>query len=182
MSDHTRLEHRVEQLTADSVHHARDGLAALLVDAVDSGASVGFLAGLGRADAAAWWRDVAGEVERGGRSVWAAYGADGRVHGVVTLVRAAAPNQPHRAEISKLLVHRDARGRGLGGRLLAAAERAAAEEGRTLLVLDTESGSGAERLYRAAGWTRAGSVPGYALDPSGVPRPTTYYYKALGRP
>ncbi|MET9800997.1 GNAT family N-acetyltransferase [Streptomyces sp. NPDC006368] len=180
MSEDTRTAHRIERLTTSRIRaHAADGLAALLVDAVDSGASVGFLAPLGHAEAASWWQGAAEEAERGVRTVWVSYGPDGALSGVITLVRAGAPNQPHRGEISKLLVHRDARGRGLGRRLLATAERAAAGEGRTLLVLDTETGSAAEALYRTAGWTPAGSIPGYALTPDGVPHPTTYYHKAL---
>ncbi|MFJ8647431.1 GNAT family N-acetyltransferase [Streptomyces sp. NPDC093546] len=182
MSDHTDPHHRIEPLTARRIHaDAAEGLAALLVDAVDSGASVGFLAPLSPAEAASWWRAAAEETERGIRTVWASYGPDGAVSGVISLVRAGMPNQPHRADIAKLLVHRAARGRGLGRRLLETAERAAAAEGRTLLVLDTETGSGAEALYRKAGWTRAGSIPGYALTPDGVPHPTTYYYKVLER-
>ncbi|MEE1753895.1 GNAT family N-acetyltransferase [Streptomyces sp. SP18CS02] len=177
---HAADTHAIVLLTAGQIRdRAGDGLAALLVDAVDGGASVGFLAPLEAAEAAAWWRAVADESERGDREVWACAGHDGRLSGVITLVRPSLPNQRHRAEISKLLVHRDARGRGLGRRLLAAAERAAADEGRTLLVLDTETGSAAEGLYRRAGWTRGGTIPGYALDPAGVPRPTTYYYKPL---
>lgn len=180
MSDDLRTEYRIEPLTARRIHdQAAEGLALLLRDAVDGGASVGFLAPLDGAEAAAWWRDVAEQAARGVRSVWAAYGPDGSVLGVITLVRATMPNQPHRGDIAKLLVHRDARGRGLGSRLLAAAEEAAAAEGLTLLVLDTETGSAAEGLYRKAGWTRAGTIPHYALTPSGVPHATTYYYKLL---
>ncbi|KUH40609.1 acetyltransferase [Streptomyces kanasensis] len=159
---------------------AGGALAALLRDAVHDGASVGFLAPLDTAEAAAWWRSAAAEVESGARTVWAARGAGGELLGVVSLVRPALPNQRHRGDVSKLLVHTSARGRGLGRRLLAAAEAGAADAGLTLLVLDTETGSPAEGLYRSAGWTRAGTVPGYAADPAGVPRGTTYYYKALG--
>ncbi|MFF8289918.1 GNAT family N-acetyltransferase [Streptomyces sp. NPDC016309] len=181
MSEDLRTGHRIEPLTARRVHDlAAEGLAPLLVDAVDGGASVGFLAPLDPAEAAAWWRGAAEQTATGARSVWAAYGPGGRVAGVVTLVRAAMPNQPHRGEIAKLLVHRDARGRGLGARLLATAEEAAAGEGLTLLVLDTETGSAAEALYRRAGWTRAGTIPHYALTPTGASHATTYYYKLLG--
>ncbi|MER7108289.1 GNAT family N-acetyltransferase [Streptomyces sp. NPDC000229] len=180
MSDDLLTAYRIEPLTAQQVHDlAGEGLAALLRDAVDGGASVGFLAPLDGAQAAAWWRDVAEQAARGVRSVWAAYGPNGAVSGVITLVRATMPNQPHRGDIAKLLVHRDARGRGLGSRLLAAAEEAAAAEGLTLLVLDTETGSAAEVLYRKGGWTRAGTIPHYALTPTGTPHATTYYYKAL---
>ncbi|MFG3496951.1 GNAT family N-acetyltransferase [Streptomyces sp. NPDC047928] len=174
------MNDRIEPLTAARIRAlAAEGLAALLRDAVHDGASVGFLAPLSEADAASWWRTAADEAERGVRSVWAAYGPEDAVLGVITLVRAPYPNQRHRGDISKLLVHTAARGRGLGRRLLATAERAAAGAGLTLLVLDTETGSAAEGLYRTAGWTPAGTIPGYAGDPAGVPRPTTYYYKAL---
>ncbi|WP_023590781.1 GNAT family N-acetyltransferase [Streptomyces thermolilacinus] len=170
----------IETLDGARVRASAPGLGALLRDAVDGGASVGFLAPLGAGDAADWWRGAAEEAERGVRTVWAAYGARSALLGVVTLVRATAPNQRHRGDIAKLLVHSAARGRGLGRRLLAAAEAGAAAAGLTLLVLDTETGSPAEGLYRSAGWTRAGTIPGYAADPAGEPRPTTYYYKALG--
>lgn len=172
---------RIETLDGGRIRAGADGeLAALLQDAVHDGASVGFLAPLGTGEAAAWWRGLAAEAEEGTRSVWAAYGAGGALLGVVTLARAAMPNQRHRGDIAKLLVRTSARGRGLGRRLLATAEAGAAAAGLTLLVLDTETDSPAEGLYRSAGWTRVGTVPGYAADPSGEPRATTYYYKALG--
>ncbi|MFG2835625.1 GNAT family N-acetyltransferase [Streptomyces zaomyceticus] len=172
---------RVERLTPDEVRaHASAGLAALLVDAVDGGASVGFLAPLAVREAAAWWSRVADEAAGGTRDVWAAHGPDGTLTGVVTLVRATTANGRHRGEIARLLVHRSARGRGLGYRLLATAEAHAAATGLTLLVLDTQTDSPAERLYRGAGWTAAGTIPDYAADPAGVPRATTLYYKRLG--
>ncbi|MYS36902.1 acetyltransferase (GNAT) family protein [Streptomyces sp. KhCrAH-43] len=156
-----------------------DELAALLVETVEGGSSVGFLAPLDRAAAAEWWRARAASVEAGQLEVWIARDGE-RIAGTIGLVRAPLPNARHRAEVTKLMVRPSARGRGLGGELLAAVERAAAEEGVTLLVLDTESGSPAERLYRAAGWTECGSVPDYAADPAGVLKPTTFYYKAAG--
>ncbi|WP_306806452.1 GNAT family N-acetyltransferase [Streptomyces sp. DH12] len=171
---------RIGPLTGDRVRAEAGGaLSALLRDAVHHGASVGFLAPLEAAEAAAWWRRAAAEADTGARTIWAARGADGELLGVVSLVRAAPSNQRHRGDVSKLLVHTSARGRGVGRRLLAAVEAGAAEAGLTLLVLDTETGSPAEGLYRSAGWTRAGTVPGYATDPAGVPRATAYYYKAL---
>ncbi|MFI0924490.1 GNAT family N-acetyltransferase [Streptomyces sp. NPDC021012] len=171
----------VERLTPEAVRaHAAAGLAALLVDAVDGGASVGFLAPLETAEAAAWWSRVAEEAAQGIRDVWAAHGPDGRLSGVVTLVRTGAANGRHRGEIARLLVHRSARGRGLGRRLLAAVEAHAAATGLRLLVLDTQTGSPAERLYRGAGWTAAGTIPDYAADPAGTLRATTLYYKRLG--
>nr|WP_237529548.1 GNAT family N-acetyltransferase [Streptomyces sp. SID5770] len=171
----------IARLTPDAVRaHAPDGLAALLVDAVDGGASVGFLAPLDAAEAASWWLRAAGEAEEGVRDVWAALDDAGRPAGAVTLVRTGAANGRHRGEIARLLVHRSARGRGLGRRLLAAAEAHAAATGLTLLVLDTQTGSPAERLYRGAGWTAAGTIPDYAADPAGTLRATTLYYKRLG--
>lgn len=154
---------------------ASDGLAALLVDAVAAGASVGYPAPLEPAEAADWWCRAAGV-----RDVWAALDPAGRVLGAVTLVRDDKANGRHRGEIARLVVHRDARGRGLGRRLLAAAEAHATTTGLTLLVLDTQTDSPAERLYRAAGWTAAGTIPDFAADPAGTLRPTTLYYKRLG--
>ncbi|MER5366490.1 GNAT family N-acetyltransferase [Streptomyces sp. NPDC002722] len=156
-----------------------DELAALLVDTVDGGSSVGFLAPLDREVAADWWRERAGAVDAGRLQVWIARDAE-RVAGTIALDRAQLPNARHRAEVAKLMVRPSARGRGVGRSLLDAAERSAAGAGVTLLVLDTESGSPAERLYRSAGWTECGSIPDYAGDPAGVLRPTTLYYKAIG--
>ncbi|MFJ7497156.1 GNAT family N-acetyltransferase [Streptomyces sp. NPDC097727] len=156
-----------------------DELAALLVETVNGGSSVGFLAPLDRDVAAAWWRERAGAVGAGHLQVWIARDAE-RLAGTIGLVRAPLPNARHRAEVAKLMVRPSARGRGLGRSLLAAAERSAADAGVTLLVLDTESGSPAERLYRSAGWAECGSIPDYAYDPTGVLKPTTLYYKAVG--
>ncbi|MFF2572077.1 GNAT family N-acetyltransferase [Streptomyces sp. NPDC058084] len=167
----------MRHLTPQEVReHASGGLAGLLVDAVDGGASVGFLAPLDPAEAAEWWTRAAGD-----REVWAAYGSGGEVLGAVTLVRDTKANGRHRGEIARLVVHREARGRGLGARLLATAEAHAAAVGLGLLVLDTETDSPAERLYRAAGWTAAGVIPDFAADPWGTLRPTTLYYKRPGR-
>lgn len=158
-----------------------DELAALLVETVDGGASVGFLAPLDRAEAAAWWRARAASVEAGHHLVWLARDGE-RVAGTIGLIRPPLPNARHRAEVAKLMVRPSAQGQGLGRRLLTAAEEAAAASGVTLLVLDTESGSPAEHLYRAAGWTECGSIPDYASDPAGALKPTTFYYRTLGAP
>ncbi|MCM2415542.1 GNAT family N-acetyltransferase [Streptomyces sp. RKAG290] len=155
-----------------------DELAALLVETVETGSSVGFLAPLDRGAAACWWRERAASVEAGSLQVWIARDGE-RIAGTVGLVRAPLPNARHRAEVTKLMIRPSARGRGLGRALLEAVEHSAAEDGVTLLVLDTESGSAAERLYRSAGWTECGSVPDYAGDPAGVLKPTTFYYKAV---
>ncbi|MER6673998.1 GNAT family N-acetyltransferase [Streptomyces sp. NPDC000983] len=165
----------VVRLGAEQLLARADELAALLVDAVDGGASVGFLAPLDPAEARAWWQARAA----GPYTVWGALDG-GRIVGTVTLAFPDKPNSRHRAELVKLIVHGDARGRGLGRRLLTTAEEAAAAADLTLLHLDTETDSPAERLYRSAGWTRAGVIPDYAADPGGVLRGTTLYYKHLG--
>ncbi|MGN9758467.1 N-acetyltransferase family protein [Streptomyces sp. SD31] len=153
-------------------------LADLLVDTVQDGASVGFLAPLDRTAAMAWWKGRAAGVGAGRLAVWVAQ-EGGRTVGTVSLDFPDKPNSRHRAELVKLMVHRNARGRGLGRRLLTTAEQAAIGAGVTLLHLDTETDSLAERLYDSAGWTRAGVIPDYAASPAGVLRPTTIYYKYL---
>lgn len=163
---------------AQLLHHV-EALADLLVDTVAGGASVGFLSPFEHAEAAAWWAAQAPLVADGRQTVWIASGAGGQPLGTISLVRADKPNSRHRAEIVKLMVRRDARGRGVGGALLATAEAAALAEGRTLLMLDTETGSPAEALYARRGWTSIGVVPGHAAAPSGEPRPTTFFYKSL---
>ncbi|MEU5765307.1 GNAT family N-acetyltransferase [Streptomyces asoensis] len=167
---------RVVRLDAPRLRAYGTQLADLLVDAVDGGASVGFLAPLERTAAVAWWRERAEGVAAGRLAVWAARDEE-RVVGTVGLAFPDKPNSRHRAELVKLLVHRDARGKGLGRTLLTAAERNAAALGVTLLHLDTETGSPAEHLYRTAGWAAVGTIPDYAADPAGVLRPTSLYYK-----
>jgi GNAT superfamily N-acetyltransferase len=172
----------VNTVRLDAAHllHLAGELAELLADTVAGGASVGFLAPLGRAEAVAWWKERAGAVAAGRLAVWVAYEEPGRVLGTVSLALPDKPNSVHRAELVKLMVRRGARGRGLGRRLLAVAEEAAVARGITLLHLDTETGSPAERLYRSSGWIPVGAIPDYAADPAGVPRPTTIYYKRPG--
>ncbi|MEU7577293.1 GNAT family N-acetyltransferase [Streptomyces sp. NPDC041068] len=156
-------------------------MADLLLDTVRGGASLGFLADLDRATAAAWWRGLDTAVADGRLAVWAARDDAGRVTGTVSVAFVDRPNGRHRAEIIKLMVHRSARGQGLARALLTTAEEAAADAGVTLMVLDTETGSPAEYLYEKAGWTRSGIIPDYALDPSGTLQPTTFFYKKLGK-
>ncbi|MFE3167922.1 GNAT family N-acetyltransferase, partial [Streptomyces sp. NPDC059224] len=136
----------------------------------------------GREEADAWWRGRTEAVAAGRLAVWAALDGADRVVGTVSLAFAfpGKPNSRHRAELVKLMVHREARGQGVGRRLLTVAEGAASAAGITLLHLDTETDSPAEHLYRSAGWTRAGVIPNYAADPGGVLRPTTLYYKRVG--
>lgn len=164
---------------AEQVRMRSGELGDLLADTVAGGASVGFLAPLDRAEAAAWWLRRSEQVAAGRLAVWAALDGADRVTGTVGLDLPDKPNSRHRAELVKLMVHRSARGQGLGRRLLATAEGAAASAGITLLHLDTETGSSAEHLYRTAGWTRVGTIPDYAADPDGALRPTTLYYKRL---
>ena len=154
------------------------GLAELLIDCVDGGASVSFMHPLPMTKAVEFWRRVADAVVRGERALLVAEDARGVV-GTVQLVLDQAENQPHRADLSKMLVHRRARRQGLGAALLRAAERLARECGKTLLVLDTASGD-AERLYARQGWQKCGVIPGYALLPHGGLCSTTYFYRELG--
>jgi GNAT superfamily N-acetyltransferase len=171
---------RVQRWDGSQVRQRSEELADLLADTVAGGASVGFLAPLARTQAASWWRERAAAAATGRIAVWVAVDDTDRVTGTVGLAFPDKPNSTHRAELVKLMVHRSARGRGLGRRLLTTAEDAAAGAGITLLHLDTETGSPAEHLYRSAGWTPAGTIPDYATSPAGELRPTTLYYKRLG--
>ena len=154
-----------------------DGLADVLIDVVEGGASVSFMLPLSHERATAYWRHVAQEVAAGQRALFIADDSRG-VCGTVQLVFATPENQPHRADVSKMLVHRRARRQGLGVALMRAAEQTARECGKTLLVLDTASGD-AERLYERMGWVRLGVIPGYALLPNGGLCDTTVYYRTL---
>jgi len=155
-----------------------DELAGVLIDCVEGGASVSFMHPLPRDRAAAFWRRVGQEVAAGERALLVAEDARG-LCGTVQLVVHQPENQPHRADLSKLLVHRRARRQGLGEALMRAAEATARECGKTLLVLDTAN-DGAERLYERLGWERVGVIPGYALLPHGGLCGTTVYYRNLG--
>jgi GNAT superfamily N-acetyltransferase len=154
------------------------GLAAVLIDCIDGGDGVGFLHPLAPSAAQAFWRRVAAGVAAGARALLVAEDDSGIV-GTVQLVLNQAENQPHRADLAKMLVHRRARRQGLGAELLRAAEALARDCGKTLLVLDTNEGSDAERLYARMGWVRVGTIPNYSLQPRGGLRATTLFYKAL---
>jgi ribosomal protein S18 acetylase RimI-like enzyme len=154
-------------------------LADVLTDCVEGGASVSFMLPMTAEKSLDFWRRVAADVRNGTRILLVAEDALGIV-GTVQVVLDMPENQPHRGDLAKMLVHRSARNRGVGTALLRAAEDAAREAGRTLLVLDTVSGSAGERLYRRLGWSRVGEVPDYALWPGGGFCPTTYYYRRIG--
>jgi len=153
---------RIRRLSAVSDVQVSE-LADVLQDCVAGGASVSFMLPLPRAKAEAFWRRIARGVAAGERALLVAEDENGRIAGTVQLVLAQPDNQPHRADLSKMLVHRRARCRGLGAALMRAAEQVAREEGKTLLVLDTVTGGDAERLYTRLGWERCGEIPGYAL-------------------
>ncbi|MGR6918903.1 N-acetyltransferase family protein [[Actinomadura] parvosata] len=171
----------IARLSAEEFEQCVEELAALLADAVDDGASLGFVAPFGQESAAVWWRAQAPAVAAGTQLVWVCR-LDGVLAGTVSLIPAAKANARHRAEIVKLMVHRDARGQGLARALLATAEQAAFDAGARLLLLDTETGSTAEHVYLSGGWTRYGIVPGYAASPDGTLRDCSFFYKRLAPP
>jgi GNAT superfamily N-acetyltransferase len=169
----------IERLDAERVRRHREELATVLADCVDGGASVSFIAPFSAADASAYFATIEPEVDSGRRVLLAAF-LNGELVGTVQIAAAWPPNQPHRADIAKLLVRRSARNRGVGRLLMARAEEEALARGWTLLVLDTATGDPAERLYERMGWTRVGLIPNYALYPDGRPCDTTVFWKALG--
>ena len=169
----------IRSLSAEETLAQVDGLAEVLHDAVAGGASVSFMADFTREDAAAWFRGIAAEVAAGRRLLFAAGGAAGEIDGTAQLILETPPNQPHRAELAKMLVHRRARRRGLGRALFEAVCAAARRRGRTLLTFDTISGAEGEKLYLSCGCVKAGEIPGYALLPDGRPAPTSVLYKSL---
>lgn len=154
-------------------------LADVLIDCVHGGASVSFMAPLPRDKALAFWRNVADGVARNERVLLVAEDASGAIVGTVQLITAMPDNQPHRADVAKMLVHRRARRQGIAQQLMAAVDDAARAERKTVLVLDTVTGGDAERLYERAGWQRVGVVPDYALMPDGALCGTTFFCKRV---
>ncbi|KVT97244.1 acetyltransferase [Burkholderia ubonensis] len=169
----------IRRVSGDGVTTYIDALSDVLIDCVEGGASVSFMSPISRDTAARFWRQVADGVIRGERILLVAERADGRVVGTVQLITALPENQPHRADVAKMLVHRDARRQGVGARLMAAADDAARAAGKAVLLLDTVTGSDAARLYERAGWQRVGDVPNYALMPDGRYCATTFFHKQL---
>lgn len=170
----------IRQRDGAAARAALYGLCDVLVDCVEGGASVGFMSPYGHADAARYWDTVFPAVDDGGTLLFTAEDETGRILGTVQVGIRQFPNQPHRADLKKLLVHSEARGQGIARRMMERAEAEALRHGRVLLVLDTATGSPAEEVYRRLGWSAAGVVPGYALFPDGRYCSTTFYYKQLG--
>jgi GNAT superfamily N-acetyltransferase len=156
-----------------------EDLADVLIDCVQGGASVGFMLPMDRAKALRLWQTVAEAVAHHERALFVACDLQGRPVGTVQMIMSLPENQPHRADVAKMLVHRKARRRGIARALLSVLDDEARKEGKTVLVLDTVTGGDAQRLYEAAGWRSVGEVPNYALMPNGDFCGTTFYYKRL---
>ncbi|MFA6046931.1 MAG: GNAT family N-acetyltransferase [Phycisphaerales bacterium] len=165
---------RVHAVNESQLHE----LTALLIDCVDGGASIGFMSPLSPDRALAFWRHIAAELAAGARAMLIAEDSIG-ICGSVQLILNLPDNQPHRADLCKMLVHSRARRQGLGEALMRAAEDTARDCNRTLLVLDAVTNGDAARLYTRLGWVRVGDIPNYALMPDGAPCSTTYFYRAL---
>jgi len=171
-------EWRIERFALPAADEDVHALALLLVDAVESGAAVSFVLPLPAAHAEAWWRKTLSSAHPG--AVFLVARDESGIVGTVQLQPAWAPNQPHRAEVAKMIVHRRAQRAGLGARLMEAVEVAARDAGFTLLTLDAKRGGAAERLYRRMGWTYVGAIPRFAVDPDGVtPHDAVIFYKEL---
>ena len=170
----------ISVLTAPIADEALEQLASVLVDCVAGGASVSFMAPFSQEQGLAFFRKVSGSVASGGTVLLAAK-LDGKIIGAVQLGLDTPPNQPHRADIKKMLVHRAARGHGIGAALMARVEDEARRCGRWLLVLDTVPGDNGYRLYRRAGWTESGIIPDYAMFPDGRLCDTALFWKRLDR-
>jgi GNAT superfamily N-acetyltransferase len=172
--------HVIGLLTPQQAQAKRAALVDLLIDSVGGGASVNFVWPMTRAKAETWWEGALASHARGERLIFTAEADGGRVDGTVQLILAAQENQAHRADLAKLLVHSRARRQGLGAALTRAAEDEARRIGRTLLTLDTETGSAADRLYLKLGWTKYGEVPGYATSADNSRRDAvSFFYKTL---
>jgi GNAT superfamily N-acetyltransferase len=168
----------IRQLTAAEGSQYLGALADVLLDCVEGGASVSFMAGFSKVAAESFFENVLEKVRTGDRILLAAF-SDSKLVGTVQIVTAMPPNQPHRADVAKLLVLRSARGQGVGTLLMERVEEAARRAGKTLLVLDTATGDLAEKLYERLRWTRVGVIPRYALYPDGRWCDTTVFWKRL---
>jgi GNAT superfamily N-acetyltransferase len=168
----------IRQLDATEGRQHLSALAEVLRDCVEGGASVSFMAPFSQAEAESFFEKVLDGVERGERILLAAFD-DSALVGTVQIVPATPPNQPHRADVAKLLVRRSARGQGIATRLMERVEEVSRLAGKTLLVLDTVTGDAAEKLYMRMGWNRVGVIPKYALFPDGRMCDTTIFSKDL---
>ena len=169
----------IETLPPEAARNAIPALVEILRDSVANGASVGFMAWNTPEDYLGFWAGVADEVGAG-RTILLVARLAGEIVGTAQLQLVGKPNQPHRAEIAKVLVHSRARRQGLGEALMRAAEDAARKANRDLLVLDTDANGTARRLYERLGWTEIGTIPRYALMPDGSDCGSTFFYKSLG--
>jgi acetyltransferase len=168
----------IDRLVAPLSGADRRALAELLVDAVASGAAVSFLSPLPLERAEDWWATTFASADP--RAIFLVAREEGGIAGAVQLHPAWAPNQPHRADVAKLLVRSGSRGAGLGARLMLTIEEEARRSGFRLLTLDARQGGAAERLYRRMGWTEAGTIPDYALDPDGrATHAAVLFYKRI---
>lgn len=167
---------RIETLRV-ATDQAVDELSALLLDAVDDNAGISFMAGTTKAEASAWWRKVIDGLHA--RAVLLVARDDHGIVGTVQLQPAWPPNQPHRADVAKLMVHRRGRGHGVARALMTELERHALDQKFTLLVLDTCKGGAAEKLYSSMNWRRIGEVPRFALNPDGSWCDTVFFFKQL---
>ncbi len=168
----------IRQLTAAEGRRHLGALAEVLLDCVEGGASVSFMSSLSTSEAESFFARVLEGVDQGDRILLAAF-IDSKMVGTVQILLATPPNQPHRADVAKLLVVRSARGQGVGSKLMEHVEEACRRAGRTLLVLDTATGGHGERLYTRLGWTRVGVIPKYALYPDGTWCDTTIFWKQV---
>jgi GNAT superfamily N-acetyltransferase len=168
----------IRELGANEASRHVSALADVLLDCVEGGASVSFMAPLSKSTAESFFEKVADGVKAGERILLAAF-VDNKLAGTVQIVTATPPNQPHRADVAKLLVMRSAREHGVATQLMQRVEEASRNAGRTLLVLDTVTGGDAERLYLRLGWTKAGIIPNYAMFPDGTMCDTTIFWKNL---
>jgi GNAT superfamily N-acetyltransferase len=168
----------IRRLTAAEGRQHLGPLAEVLLDCVEGGASVSFMASLSRAEAEAFFENVLEGVQKSDRILLAAF-FDSKLVGTVQILVSMPPNQPHRADVAKLLVLRSCRGKGVGRRLMEHAEEVSRLAGKTLLVLDTATGDDAEKLYVRLGWTKLGVIPRYAMYPDGRWGDTSFFWKRL---
>ena len=169
----------VRLLDASEIRARIDELCDVLENCVQGGASVSFMLPFGREKSRAFWQGVAASAGRNERVVLVDENSEGLINGTVQLIVNQPENQPHRADVAKLLVHERARRQGIAGKLMAHLEIVAREQGKTVLVLDTSTGSGAESFYTRCGWQKVGEIPRYALMPDGAMTATSVFYKFL---